>query len=173
MKNKKGNLINQEIKANKVRLIAEDGTQLGIVSLKEALDKAHQLGLDLVELNANKDESVCKIMNYSKYLYTQQKKQKENLQHQKQMALKEIRISPTIDVGDYNTKLNQSKKFLQKGHKIQFTLRFRGRMINHSEMGKAIFDRLLQDLGTDIIVEQKPKLEGRKMFMVVSPNKKA
>lgn len=165
-------LINEQIRAKEVRLIDENQNQVGIVSIKEALNRASQAGMDLVLMNNNLKDPVCKIMNYGKFVYEQQKKQKENRANQKQTVLKEIRVTPTIDTGDYTTKLNQARKFIEKGNKVQFTLRFRGRMITHSELGRELLLRIVDDLGDSIVVDQKPKLEGRRMFLVVSPNNK-
>lgn len=171
--NKKNkNLINEQIRAKQVRLIDQDGEQVGIVDIKEALTQAQSADLDLVQISDKGDTPVCKIMNYGKFVYEQQKKQKENRANQKQIVVKEVRVSPTIDIGDYTTKLNQARKFLNKGNKVQFSLRFRGRMITHSEIGKQTLDRIIEDLGDSVIVEQPPKLEGRRMFLVVSPNTK-
>lgn len=171
-KNKNTTLINEQIRAKQVRLIDENQEQVGIVSIQEAQKRANAAGLDLVMISNNGNEPVCKIMNFGKYQYEQQKKQKENRANQKQIVVKEIRVSPTIDVGDYNTKINQAKKFLAKGNKVQFSLRFKGRMITHSELGKQILEKIIEDLGDSIIVDQAPKLEGRRMFLVVSPNNK-
>ena len=171
--NKKNkNLINEQIRVKQVRLIDQDGEQVGIVDIKEALTQAQSADLDLVQISDKGDTPVCKIMNYGKFVYEQQKKQKENRANQKQIVVKEVRVSPTIDIGDYTTKLNQARKFLEKGNKVQFSLRFRGRMITHSEIGKQTLDRIIEDLGDSVIVEQPPKLEGRRMFLVVSPNTK-
>lgn len=177
MKRNNGNkknqtLINEQIRAKQVRLIDQNQEQLGIVDIKTAQRLAHEADLDLVQISNKGDVCVCKIMNYGKYLYEQQKKQKENRQNQKQIVVKEVRVSPTIDVGDYQTKLNQARKFLAKGNKVQFSLRFKGRMITHSELGKQTLDRIIEDLGDEVVVEQQPKLEGRRMFLVVSPNTK-
>lgn len=164
--------INHQIRAKEVRLIDENQQQVGVVDIKEAQSRANDAGLDLVQISDKGDVPVCKIMNFGKFQYEQQKKAKENRANQKQIVVKEVRVSPTIDIGDYTTKLNQARKFLAKGNKVQFSLRFKGRMITHSELGKQTLDRIIEDLGEEIIVETPPKLEGRRMFLVVSPNNK-
>ena len=173
MKNNKNNetLINESIRCKEVMLIDENQEQQGIVNTKEALKRAQDLGLDLVLMGNNKGINVAKIMDYGKFRYQQQKKQKENKQNQKQNVVKEIRISPTIDVGDYNTKLNQARKFLEKKNKVQFTLRFKGRMISHSELGMDIMNKIIKDLEEETIIDQKPKLDGRKLFLTLAPKK--
>ena len=165
-------IINEKIRVKEVRLIDEKQEQRGIVLTIEALKIAESVGLDLVLMANTGDTPVAKIMDYGKFRYEQQKKQKENKSNQKQVSVKEVRVSPTIDIGDYTTKLNQAKKFLSKGHKVQFSLRFKGRMITHSEIGRATMERIMNDLGDTVIVEQRPKMDGRKMFVVVAPNKK-
>lgn len=176
MKNKKNQKqqvqMNEKIRAKEVRLIGADGEQVGVISTREALRMAEEKDLDLVIISANGDVPVAKIIDYGKFRYEQQKKQKENKSNQKTVDVKEVRVSPTIDIGDYTTKLAQARKFLSKGHKVQFALRFKGRMITHSEFGYKTLERIMEDLGDEVIVEQKPKLDGRRMFLVVSPNPK-
>ena len=178
MKQKRGNsrkketIMNEKIRNKEVRLIDENGEQAGVVATAEALKRAESLDLDLVLISAAADIPVAKIIDYGKYAYEQQKKLKENKANQKQVSVKEVRVSPTIDIGDYNTKLAQARKFLAKGHKVQFSLRFKGRMITHSELGRNTMNRILEDLKDEVIVDQFPKMDGRKMFLVVSPVKK-
>ena len=178
MKNRRGNsrkketIMNEKIRNKEVRLIDENGEQAGVVETSVALRRAEDLDLDLVLISANGDVPVAKIIDYGKYAYEQQKKLKENKANQKQVSVKEVRVSPTIDIGDYNTKLAQARKFLEKGHKVQFSLRFKGRMITHSEFGRNTMNRILEDLKEEVVVDQYPKMDGRKMFLVVSPIKK-
>lgn len=165
-------IMNEQIRAKEVRLIDENGEQAGIVSTVEALKKAELAELDLVLISPNAEVPVAKIIDYGKYVYEQQKKLKENKASQKQVSMKEVRVSPTIDIGDYNTKMAQARKFLEKGYKVQFSLRFKGRMITHSEFGRNTMNRIMEDLKDEVVVDQMPKMDGRKMFLVVSPIKK-
>ncbi len=169
---KKEVIMNEKIRSKEVRLIDEQGEQGGIVLTADALKRAIDADLDLVLISPNSDVPVAKIIDYGKYSYELQKKQKENKSNQKQILLKEVRVSPTIDIGDYNTKMAQARKFLAKGHKVQFSLRFKGRMITHSEFGRKTMNRILEDLKDEVVVEQYPKMDGRKMFLIVSPVKK-
>ena len=165
-------IMNEKIRAKEVRLIDENGEQAGIVSTPEALKMAEAVDLDLVLISPNAEVPVAKIIDYGKFVYEQQKKVKENKANQKTVSMKEVRVSPTIDIGDYNTKMAQARKFLDKGFKVQFSLRFKGRMITHSEFGRKTMNRILEDLKDEVTVDQYPKMDGRKMFLVVSPIKK-
>lgn len=162
-------IMNEKIRAKQVRLILENGDQHGVVDTKAALKLADEAQLDLVLISPNSDIPVAKIIDYGKYRYHQQKKDKENKAAQKKTTLKEIRLSPTIGQHDYDTKLAMAKKFLEKGDKVQFSLRFRGRMITHSEIGRNVLNRAIEDLKPDIMVDQFPKMDGRRMFLIVSP----
>jgi translation initiation factor IF-3 len=164
--------INGEIDASQIRLVAEDGEQLGVVSFREAISKAEEAELDLVEIAPQASPPVCKIMDYGKYKYHEQKKQHEAKLKQKQIQVKEVKFRPGTDENDYQIKLRNMTRFLEEGDKVKVTLRFRGREMAHQEFGLAQLKRAeadLQELGT---VEQFPKLEGRQMVMVLAPKKK-
>ncbi len=164
--------INGEIDASQVRLVAEDGEQLGIVSIREALSKAEEAELDLVEIAPTAAPPVCKIMDYGKYKYHEQKKQHEAKLKQKQIQVKEIKFRPRTDEADYQVKLKNLIRFLNEGDKTKITLRFRGREMAHQEFGMEQLKRVEQDLLEYGVVEQYPKLEGRQMVMVLAPKKK-
>ncbi len=164
--------INGEIDAPQVRLIGEDGAQLGIVSLREALLKAEDADLDLVEIAPQAQPPVCKIMDYGKYKYHEQKKQHEARLKQKQIQIKEIKFRPRTDDADYQVKLRNLIRFLTEGDKAKVTLRFRGREMAHQEFGLQLLKRVEADLAEYASVEQYPKLEGRQMVMVLTPKKR-
>ncbi|HEX8978127.1 MAG TPA: translation initiation factor IF-3 [Parasulfuritortus sp.] len=164
--------INGEIDASQVRLVAEDGEQLGIVGIREALGKAEEAELDLVEIAPQAVPPVCKIMDYGKYKYHEQKKAHEARLKQKQIQVKEIKFRPGTDENDYQIKLRNMTRFLEEGDKVKVTLRFRGREMAHQEFGMAQLKRVEGDLIELGVVEQFPKLEGRQMVMVLAPKKK-
>jgi len=162
-------LINEEIKDKEVRLIDFDGTQLDIVSLSVAMDKAEQRGMDLVKIAPQAKPPVCKIMDYGKYRFEMAKREKEARKNQKVVSIKEIKMSPSIDVHDFDTKVNHTKKFLSAGDKVKITVRFRGRELHHTQLGNdllAKFADAVSDVGS---VEKPAKLEGRNMAMTVAP----
>ncbi|MBO1927810.1 translation initiation factor IF-3 [Thiomicrorhabdus sp. 6S2-11] len=164
--------INKAITAKEVRLIGAEGEQVGIVSIQEALEAAQEAGLDLVEITAKASPPVCKVMDYGKYLYQQQKKAHEAKKKQKQVQVKEVKFRPGTEEGDYQVKLRNLVKFLGKGDRVKVTIWFRGREITHKELGLKVLERVrddIQDIGT---VEQMPKMEGRQMQMMVAPIKK-
>ena len=162
--------INDEIDFyGSVRVIGEDGEQLGIMSAKEALKIAEDNDLDLVKIAPQAKPPVCKIMDYSKFRYEQAKREKENRKNQKQIETKEIRLSVTIDVGDFNTKVNQAKKFLNNGHKLKVSIRLKGRMMAHSELGVDNMKRFAEAVSEEANVDKAPKLEGRQILMFLSP----
>lgn len=161
--------INNEIKDREVRVIAADGEQLGIMSAVEAIQAAEAKGLDLVKIAPQAKPPVCKIMDYSKFRYDQAKREKENRKNQKQLETKEIRLSVTIDVGDFNTKVNQAKKFLAAGHKVKVSLRLKGRMMTHSDLGIENMKRFAEALWEEANVDKAPKLDGRQILMFLSP----
>ena len=164
-------MINEQIRDKEVRLIGADGEQIGVMSSKEAYFKAKDAGLDLVKISPNAKPPVCKIVDYGKYRYEQTRKAKEAKKKQKTVETKEIRLSPNIDTNDLNTKVNQTKKFLQKGNKIKVSLRFRGREMAHKDVGREILDSFYEQL-KDIAVVYKPaKMEGRSMVMFLSATK--
>ena len=170
----KNNLLtNEQIKASQVLVIGPNGEQVGVKSLSDALTLASYAGLDLVLMNPNGNPPVCKVMDYNKYKYERNKKEKEALKKQKSnmSELKEFRLSPVIDVGDFETKLKQVTKYLQKGDKIKLSIRFKGRQMAHTEIGKDVLVRSSSRLSEISDIEQQPKLDGRSMTMLLTPKK--
>jgi translation initiation factor IF-3 len=162
-------MVNEGIRAREVRLIDANGEQLGIKSKVEALEIAARRNLDLVLVAPNAKPPVARIMDYGKYRFEQQKKEKEARKNQKVISIKEVRFSPTIDEHDFNTKLRNARKFLEKGDKVKASLRFKGRAITHKEIGQKVLDRLATECSDIAVVESKPKMEGRSMFLVLAP----
>jgi len=161
--------VNEAIRAREVRLIGPNGDQIGVVPLREALRMAQEANLDLVNVAPQAKPPVCRIMDYGKFRYEQSKREKEARKKQKTIQVKEVRLSPSIEEHDLQTKLRNVKKFLQSGDKVKLTIRFRGREITHQEIGLGILNRMakeVEDLGQ---VERQPKLEGRQMIMILSP----
>jgi translation initiation factor IF-3 len=155
-----------------VRLIDAEGEQLGVVSIADALTRAEQAELDLVEVAPQASPPVCRIMDYGKFIFEQNKKRHAAKKKQKQIQLKEIKFRPGTEEGDYQVKLRNLKRFLEDGDKAKITLRFRGREMAHQELGAQLMKRIEADLGEVGIVEQFPKMEGRQMVMVLAPHKK-
>lgn len=153
----------------RVRLISEDGTQIGIVPTDKALSIAYEKDLDLVEIAPNADPPVCKIMNYGKYKYQQELLEKEKRKKQSLIVVKEIKLRPKINANDLNTKKRHIEKFLKNGNKVKITVMFKGREIVYKEMGENLLNSIIEDLKHKCVVEQKPKLEGYNMTMVVAP----
>ncbi|MCA4799231.1 MULTISPECIES: translation initiation factor IF-3 [Acinetobacter] len=164
--------LNDEIRAKEVRLVDENGEQKGIVSLADALRAAESVDLDLVEIVANAEPPVCKIMDFNKHLFDLKQKQKEAKKKQHQVQVKEIKLRPATDVGDYNVKLRAIIKFLEEGNKVKITLRFRGREMAHQQLGLAQLKKVEADVIEYGVVEQAPKMEGRQMGMLLGPKKK-
>lgn len=164
--------INDKITAREVRLIDENGEQVGLVPASQALQRAYDVNLDLVEISSGKGGSVCKIMDYGKYRYEQQKKQNEAKKKQKQIQIKEVKFRPGTDIGDYKVKLRNLIRFLEDGDKTKVTIRFRGREMAHQELGKELLERIESDLVDYGTVEQRPNMMGRQMTMVIAPIKK-
>ena len=158
-------MINEQIRDREVRLIGEDGEQVGVMSAKDAMKLAREAGLDLVKIAPNAKPPVCKIVDYGKYRYELARKEKEAKKKQKVTDVKEIRLSPNIDVNDLNTKANQARKFLAKGDKVKVALRFRGREMAHMGMSKQILDDFFSKLEDVAVIEKPAKLEGRSMIM--------
>ena len=152
-----------------MRVIDADGEMLGVLSLSEALAKAEDAGLDLLEVQPNAEPPVCKIIDYGKYRYELQKKANAARKKQKTVELKELKMRPTIDIHDYQTKMKNAVKFLGKGDKVKFTIRFRGREMAHQNLGMDVLRRIQADLGDTIKTDVQPKMEGRQMMMIVSP----
>ncbi len=152
-------------------MVNEDGKQVGVVSLQKALEFADDAMLDLVEIAPSADPPVCRVMDYGKYRYAASKKQHNAKRKQKQIIVKEVKFRPGTDVGDYDVKLGHLKKFLGSGNKAKVTLRFRGREMNHPELGLSMLSRVEQDLADISVVEQEPVMEGRQMVMLLAPHK--
>ncbi|MCA3274426.1 MAG: translation initiation factor IF-3 [Roseomonas sp.] len=166
---REGPRINDEIRVPQVRLIDDAGEMIGVMSAREALIRAYDVGLDLVEISPNAVPPVCKILDYGKYKYEQQKKANEARKKQKVVEIKEIKVRPNIDDHDYDVKMKQMKNFIGEGDKVKVTLRFRGREMAHQELGVKVLERIRNDLIELVRVEQMPKLENRQMVMVVAP----
>ncbi|MDO5047787.1 MAG: translation initiation factor IF-3 [Anaerococcus sp.] len=162
--------INEEIRANKVRLIDENGNQVGITDFNQALDMAYDRKLDLVLMSPNAKPPVTRIMDYGKFKYDQEKKEKENKKRQKNAQLKETRFSLNIEDNDLQTKANQSKKFLNNGDKVKVSIRFRGRELGRKEPGYELMDKFKLMLGDSYKVTKRPKMEGRSLVMFLEPN---
>lgn len=161
--------INEEIREKEVRLIDEDGGQLGIVSSAEALRIAAEKGYDLVNISPKAVPPVCKIMDYGKFRFEQTKKEKEARRNQHVVEIKEIRMSPGIDSHDFDVKQRSTHKFLEDGNKVKVSVRFRGRSIAHSSLGEQLLIRFAEGLNEVAVVEKAPKLEGRNMFLFLAP----
>ena len=164
--------LNREIMAPQVRLNGVENEPLGIVSTMEALRMAGELDVDLVEIAATADPPVCRLMDYGKFKYQEQKKAAEAKSKQKVIEVKEVKFRPGIDDGDYNIKMRNLRRFLEEGDKGKVTLRFRGREITHQDIGMRMLERIRDELADVALVEQFPKLEGRQMIMVLAPKKK-
>ena len=163
--------VNDKIRDQEVRVIGPEGEQLGIMSSREAYNKACEMELDLVKVSPNANPPVCKIIDFGKYRYELMKKEKESKKNQKQAELKEIRMTPNIDTNDLNTKINAARKFLEKGHKLKVTLRFRGREMAHMQNSEHILNDFAKVLEDCSIVDKPSKIEGRNMSLVLSPKK--
>ena len=161
-------MINGQIRDKEVRVIAENGDQLGVMPVKEAMKLAQEAELDLVKIAPKAQPPVCKIIDYGKYRYELARKEKEAKKKQKTVEVKEVRISPNIDTNDLNTKVNNAKKFIAKGNKVKVTLRFRGREMAHMQTSKHILDDFAQMLSDVAVVEKAPKVEGRTMTMFLT-----
>lgn len=163
--------INEDIGVPQVRLIDENGEQVGIVPTDNAIERAVTVQLDLVELDPNADPPVCRIMDFGKWKFEQSKKQQAAKKKQKQIQVKEVKFRPGTDSGDYEVKLRSLKRFLEEGDKIKVTMRFRGREMAHQELGLELLERIEKDLEDHAAVDQRPKVEGRMMVMMMSPRK--
>ena len=161
-------MINEQIRDREVRLIGEDGEQLGIMSAREAMKIAQEAELDLVKIAPTAKPPVCKIIDYGKFRYEQSRKEKEAKKKHKTVELKEVRLSPNIDTNDLNTKVNNARKFISKGNKVKVTLRFRGREMAHVQQSRHILDDFAELLADIAVVEKPAKLEGRNMSMVLT-----
>ncbi len=168
----KKNRINDQIDVNEVRLIGADGEQVGIVAIDDALQAAKAAGLDLVEMAADAQPPVCKVMDYGKHLFEIKKQKAAAKKKQKQQQIKEMKFRPGTDIGDYKIKLRNLMRFLEEGDKAKITLRYRGREMAHQELGMEMLERIEKDLEEYGVVEQRPKMEGRQLLMVIAPKKK-
>ena len=164
--------INERIQVREVRLIDDQGNQRGIVPTAEALAIARQVGLDLVEVSPNANPPVCKLLDFGKYRFEQEKKLRESKKKQKLMKLKEIRMQPKIEEHDLSFKTKHIQEFLGEGFKVKVTIRFRGRELAHTELGRNVLDKVLEALGDSFVVDKSPQMEGRMMSMFLSPKSK-
>lgn len=155
-----------------MRLIDEDGQQAGIVSTRDALDKAYNVGLDLIEIASNATPPVCRIMDYGKFKYEKEKKAKEAKKNQHQTKLKEIKFTPNISDHDYGYRCEQAKKFIGESNKVKATIFFKGRELSYADRGRAILERLMKDLEDITVIDKELKLEGKCMSMILTPHKK-
>lgn len=168
-KNSDGPRINHEIRLERIRLIDEQGEMIGIVTTREALRRAEEASLDLVEISPNADPPVCKILDYGKYKFEQQKKAAEARKKQRTVEVKELQLRPMIGEHDYDVKLKAAKRFLEGGDKVKITLRFRGREMSHTEIGLELLRRMIGDVGEVAKVDFEPKIEGRQVMMILAP----
>ena len=164
-----GPRVNEQIEAEKVRVVNADGEMVGVISKEEGIEIAIEAGLDLVEVSPNADPPVCKVLDYGKYKYEAQKKANEARKKQKVIDVKEIKMRPGIDEHDYQVKMRSVRRFLDEGDKVKMTIRFRGREMAHQELGMKVLDRVREDVDELAKVEQFPKSEGRLMTMVIAP----
>ena len=166
----RGPRTNQRITSQDVQVIASDGDNLGILNLQDAINRAKEEGLDLIEIAPNAKPPVCKIMDMGKYKYDLQKKANQAKKKQKIVSLKEIKLRPGTEIHDYNFKIKNAKKFITKGDKVKFTVKFKGREMQHIELGKNLMNRIIEDTKDIAKVETHPKFEGRQMIMIIQPN---
>ncbi|MGA3004879.1 MAG: translation initiation factor IF-3 [Acetobacteraceae bacterium] len=164
-----GPRVNEEIRVPQVRLIDQDGEMMGVMGARDAMLRAYAVGLDLVEISPNADPPVCKILDYGKFKYEQQKKRNEAKKKQKVIEIKEIKVRPNIDENDYQVKMRAMKSFIEEGDKVKVTLRFRGREMAHQDIGVRVLERIRSEMDLTTKVEQMPRLENRQMVMVLSP----
>lgn len=164
-----GPRVNEEIRVPQVRLIDQDGEMQGVMSTREALQRAFSVGMDLAEISPNADPPVVKILDYGKFKYEQQKKKNEAKKKQRVIEIKEVKVRPNIDENDYQVKMRAMKTFIEEGDKVKVTLRFRGREMAHQDIGIKVLERIRGELETQTKVEQMPRLENRQMIMVLAP----
>lgn len=161
-------MINEQIRCKEVRVIGEEGQQLGVMALRDALNMAKDAGVDLVMVSPSANPPVCRIVDYGKFKYEQLRREKEAKKKQKTVEVKEVRLSPNIDVNDLNTKCNSARKFIEKGNKVKVSLRFRGREMAHIDSTKHILEDFAEKLGDIAVIEKAPKMEGRSMMMFLT-----
>ena len=164
-----GPRVNEEIRVPQVRLIDQDGEMQGVMTAREAVQRAYAVGLDLLEISPNADPPVVKILDFGKYKYELQKKKNEARKKQKVIEIKEIKVRPNIDENDYQVKMRAMKSFIEEGDKVKVTLRFRGREMAHQDIGVRVLERIRAEMDTTSKVEQMPRMENRQMVMVLSP----
>ncbi|MFC0409448.1 translation initiation factor IF-3 [Roseomonas elaeocarpi] len=169
MPTRDGPRVNEDIRVPQVRLIDQDGEMLGVMSARDALLRAYDVGMDLLEISPNAVPPVCKITDYGKYKYEQQKKANEARKKQKIVEIKEIKVRPNIDDHDYEVKMRAARSFIEEGDKVKVTLRFRGREMAHQDLGAKVLERIRTELGETVKVESMPRLENRQMIMVLAP----
>lgn len=161
--------MNEDIRSPQVRLIDQDGEMQGVMTAREAIQRAFAIGLDLLEISPNAEPPVVKILDFGKYKYEQQKKKNEARKKQKVIEIKEIKVRPNIDENDYQVKMRAMKSFIEEGDKVKVTLRFRGREMAHQEIGVRVLERIRSEMDPVTKVEQMPRMENRQMVMVLSP----
>ncbi|MBX9620542.1 translation initiation factor IF-3 [Kamptonema cortianum] len=166
-----GPRVNEKISSLKVRLVDENGEMVGVLSQKEALERAYKAGLDLVEVSPNADPPVCKILDYGKYKFEEQKRRAEMRKKQKIIEIKEVQLRPGIDKHDFEVKMRSARKFIDDGDKLKVTLRFRGRELSHQELGMDVLNRVKETLQDIAKVEHDPKFEGKRVIMILAPLK--
>ena len=164
-----GPRVNEDIRVPQVRLIDQDGEMQGVMTAREAIQRAYSVGLDLLEISPNADPPVCKILDFGKFKYEQQKKKNEAKKRQKVIEIKEIKVRPNIDENDYQVKLRAMKSFIEEGDKVKVTLRFRGREMALQDIGVKVLERIRGDMDYGTKVEQMPRMENRQMVMVLTP----
>lgn len=162
-------MVNDGIRAREIRVIGSDGEQIGVKTKAEALQLAEAENLDLVLISPNAKPPVARIMDHGKYRFDQQKREREARKNQKVVNIKEVRLSPSIDENDFQTKMRNARKFLEKGDKVKASIRFRGRAITHKEIGQKVLDRLASELADVSSIESKPRMDGRSMFLMLAP----
>ena len=165
----KGPKANERIRAPQVQVIGSDGKNLGTLNTQEAIDIAKQEGLDLIEISPNANPPVCKIIDVGKYKYDLQKKANKAKKKQRIMNLKEIKLRPVTEIHDYNFKIKNAQKFLEKGDKVKFTVRFKGREMQHTDLGNKLMDRIINDTASIGKIEVHPKFEGKQIIMIIQP----
>lgn len=164
-----GPRVNEEIRVPLVRLIDQDGEMQGVMSARDAVQRAYSVGLDLLEISPNADPPVVKILDYGKFKYEQQKKRNEAKKKQKVIEIKEVKVRPNIDENDYQRKMRDMKEFIGDGDKVKVTLRFRGREMAHQNIGMRVMERIRAEMDAEVKVEQMPRMENRQMIMVLAP----
>ncbi|WP_376695508.1 translation initiation factor IF-3 [Wenzhouxiangella sp. EGI_FJ10305] len=162
---------NEDITAREVRVVGSEGDQIGVMAIRDALARAEEEGMDLVEIAPQAEPPVCRIMDWGKYRFEQSKKAQAARKKQKQVQIKEVKFRPGTDDHDYDVKMRNLRRFIEEGDKVKVTLRFRGREMAHQELGLEILQRVEKDMAEETVVEQRPRMEGRQMVMMLSPKK--